>query len=174
MTNYIWFYVASFSLSSWVITISNAIHRVHFLRDFLLAAPSDAALVLKWDAWDASFMTFGLENSFWSSLEDVSSSSGRVKSCSIFKKEDVKLLRQEILSNIEQSKHPFPNLPILLCPGNMASWQSSPPSCLSTRTVCWTFAPTDEKSVEVFGDCGDPWRISFWTVFRCQEMCSWN
>lgn len=114
------------------------------------------------------------EQFFWSSLEDVSSSSGRVKSCSISRKEDVKLLRQENFQILSNTKHLFPNLPVLLCLGNMASWQSSPPSCLRTLTVCWTFAPPDERSVEPFGDCGDPRRISFWAVFRCQEKCSWN
>lgn len=123
----------------------------------------------------ASFMTFGLKNNFSEAAWMMSHHP--VGGWSLVPSLGRKMLNYydrkhfQILSN---TKHLFPNLPVLLCLGNMASWQSFLPSCHRTLTVCWTFAPPDEKSVEPFGDCGDPRRISFWAVFRCQEKCSWN
>lgn len=53
---------------------------------------------------------------------------------------------------------------------DMASWQASPSSCLSTLTVLWKFGPPGEKSIGLFGGSADPRRIFLWTVFRRQEM----
>lgn len=63
---------------------------------------------------EASFMTFDLKNTsqFWSSLEDVSSSNGRVKLWSTFLKEDIKFLFEEMLFGMFAL-----NLPILLNSG---------------------------------------------------------